>query len=68
MSDAPRTPREAKQQFLNDLIGLYRTTTVQVGVNDPPHEVLRKCTLYNVDLIRRLAEKHGLAIPPKKNE
>lgn len=56
-----KTPREAKQEFLNDLIAEYRSTTF-TGYDDETAAAAKK---YNRALLERIAKKHGLVIPPK---
>lgn len=58
MSEA-RTPREAKQEFLNDLIGVLRSVVVQ-------GQSFADFKAQNVKAITEIAERHGLTIPPKQ--
>ena len=63
----PRTPREAKQEFLNDLITTYRETNFRYLPEDTLEIVATKARQYNITTITKLAVKHGLVIPPKKD-
>ncbi len=57
--DEPRTPREAKQEFLNDLFARGSSVVITAGmtVNDVMAE--------NRKVLKETAEKHGLIIPPR---
>lgn len=62
MSD-PRTPREAKQQFLDDLIKEYVSTNFTYSVHDSAIEAVEKAKQENKRIVKLVAERHGLIIP-----
>ena len=61
----PRTPREAKQELLIDIIQGLRSVVVKFDKGDAAADVAEKMRRENVRVITEAAQKHGLHIPPK---
>lgn len=60
-----RTPREAKQEFLNDLIVELRKARVSYVKDENAAEVAERLRLVNIETVKKVAGKHGLFIPPE---
>jgi hypothetical protein len=60
-----RTPREAKQEFLNDLIHSLRETIIEFTDTAKGHEMHKLFLEANRRTIKEVATKHGLSIQPK---
>lgn len=61
-----RTPREAKQEFLTDLVTILRTVTVKYESDESTATVVQRLRDENIKTIKEVASRHGLYIPPKE--
>lgn len=62
MNDA-RTPREAKQQLMDDLIAEWRTIPIVYHSDHTPKAVAEMMTKLNRRVVSAVAQKHGLKVP-----
>lgn len=55
----PRTPREAKQEFLDDIVAMGRNIRIN------PDATVQEVLDLNRKVIREVADNHGLIVPPQ---
>lgn len=59
-----RTPKEAKQQMLDELVAEMRGIKISYAADDKASWALDRAKDENTQAFKRVAERNGLTIPP----